>query len=265
MTRWTLDDIPWDRFEPEKISPDILAVVRAAAMVESNGADYAAYLCNVFHDDPAFQAAAREWAAEEVRHGLALGRWAEMADLSFRLEERFAKFRAGYRLPLEVSTSVRGSRCGELIARCVVETGTSSHYSALAEATAEPALQAICRKIAGDEFRHYKLFRTHLERYAARERLPLWRRVEVMLGRMRESHDDELAYAYHCGNGLPDPYDRAAANREYARRAYALYRPDHVRRGIGMALKTVGLPPQGRLGDGLAWAAWRLLRSRLSA
>ena len=49
-------------------------------MVERNGADYEAYLCNVFADDPAFQAAARAWAAEEVQHGEALARWATLAD-----------------------------------------------------------------------------------------------------------------------------------------------------------------------------------------
>ena len=70
---WTLDDIPWDRFDPDKVDPEILKVAKAASMVEYNGGDYATYLCNVFADDPAFQAAAKAWAAEEVQHGLALG------------------------------------------------------------------------------------------------------------------------------------------------------------------------------------------------
>ena len=38
-------------------------------------------------------------------------------------------------LPLDAEASIRGSRTGELIARCMVETGTSSYYTALAEAT----------------------------------------------------------------------------------------------------------------------------------
>ena len=51
-------------------------------MVEHNGGDYATYLCNVFHDDPEFQDTANRWAQEEVQHGEALARWAELADPS---------------------------------------------------------------------------------------------------------------------------------------------------------------------------------------
>ena len=44
------------------------------------------------------------------------------------------------------------------MARCVVESGTSSMYSALRDSTDEPVLKAICHRIAGDEFRHFRLF-----------------------------------------------------------------------------------------------------------
>ena len=67
---WTLEDIPWDRFDPSKVDPDLLRLVKAASLVEYNGGDYAAYLCNVFPDDPKFQEAARLWAAVYV-HDLA--------------------------------------------------------------------------------------------------------------------------------------------------------------------------------------------------
>ena len=47
---WTLDDIPWGQFDPSKVDPDMLRIVKAAAMVEYNGNTYADYLCNVFND-----------------------------------------------------------------------------------------------------------------------------------------------------------------------------------------------------------------------
>ena len=72
MKHWTLDDIPWDRFEVDKVDPRILRVAKAASMVELNGGDYADYLCNVFSGDPAVQRLARGWAQEEVQHGRAL-------------------------------------------------------------------------------------------------------------------------------------------------------------------------------------------------
>ena len=192
MARWTLDDIPWERFDRAKVDPDLLSIVKAASLVEQNGADYARYLCNVFAGDPDFSAAARRWGAEETQHGLALGRWSALADPAFDHAEACARFTAGYRVPLDRALSVRGSRAGELVARCIVETGTSSYYTALADAADEPVLKAICRRIAADEIRHYKLFHLHLERYLAAEGLGFWGRLRIAVGRIAESEDDEL-------------------------------------------------------------------------
>ncbi len=243
---WTLDDIPWDQFDPARVDPDIAKIVRAAAMVESNARDYAAYLCNVFSDDPDFRKAAQEWAEEEVQHGVALGRWATMVDPTFDYDERFANFRTSFQIQVDADQSIRGSRSGELIARCMVEVGTSSYYTAIADATDEPVLKEICRRIATDEWRHYGLFYRNLHRYLERERLSPLRRVWVALSRILESEDDELAYAYHTANLAPAPYDRRRASRAYSQRAYALYQPNHVERAVGMIFKALGFAPHGR-------------------
>lgn len=262
MKHWTLDHIPWDRFDATRVDPEILKVVKAASMVEANGGDYASYLCSVFRDDPEFQEVARAWGTEEIQHGLALARWATLADPSFDFEESFARFRAGVPIAVDSQRSIRGSRSGELVARCIVETGTSSYYSALMEATDEPVLKEICRNIAADEFRHYKLFYSHLKRYLERERIGPWKRLLTALGRIAESEDDELAYAYYTANDPGAAYDRRRYSRAYARRAYRFYRPWHVERGVGMALKAIGLKPNGRLSRWLAHAACRLLQFR---
>ncbi len=96
----------------------------------------------------------------------------------------------------------------------MVETGTSSYYTALAESTDEPVLQQICRQIAADEFRHFKLFYDHMRRYLARENVGVLRRLRIAAGRITESEDDELAFAYHCGNepeGVAYEHDRCIA------------------------------------------------------
>ncbi len=268
--RWSLDDIPWERFNPGKLDADLIKLVKAASMVEYNGGDYAAYLCKVFIDDPDFQAAANSWAAEEVQHGAALGRWAEMADPGFDFTASFKRFTEGYSLPLDATASVRGSRAGELVARCVVEVGTSSYYSALAGASEEPVLAAICRRIAADEFRHYKLFYSHLKRYLEIERVSKLRRILVALGRIGESEDDELAYAYYAANADVggEAYRRRPCARAYARRAAACYRPRHVERAVVMTFKAAGLPPRGRLARWAARLAYlrvRALRGRSAA
>jgi len=159
---------------------------------------------------------------------------------------------------------LRGSRSGELVSRCIVETGTSSYYSALKDAVDEPVLKEICRNIAADEFRHYKLFYTYLLRYLEAEKIGSLRRFWAAASRIRESEDDELAYAYYTANHPVDAvYERKRFVRAYLSRAYGFYRPPHIERGIGMILKAIGLTPNGRLNSiltrGISW----LLRMRI--
>ncbi|MFN7000770.1 ferritin-like domain-containing protein [Elioraea tepidiphila] len=261
MKHWHIDQVGWDRFDPAKVDPGIVPLVKAAAMVERNGDDYATYLCNVFHDDPDFRQAALNWAVEEVQHGEALGRWAMLADPSWDYRAAFARFREGYKIPLEADHSVRGSRTGELIARCMVETGTSSYYTALGEGTEEPVLKQVCQLIAADEYRHFKLFYDHMRRYLAREKISLIERLRIAAGRIGESEDDELAFAFHCGN-MPDgvPYDRKTSIATYMAKAMTYYKVRHIDRGMGMIFKAVGLPPRGRLSEFAARAAHRFIR-----
>lgn len=266
MPHWTQDDIPWGDFDAAKLSPDILKVVKAAAMVERNAGDYTSYLQNVFRDDPGFQQLAVQWRAEEVQHGDVLGRYAEMADPDFNFQQRFKRFTDGYKVPIDLSTSVRGSLTGELLARCIVETGTSSFYSALRDATDEPVLKVICHRIAGDEFRHYKWFYDGMKHYIAREGVSLVRRALVAIGRIKETDDDELAYAYHAAvDPLDTPYDHARCNREYAVRAYGFYRPVHTERAVSMVLKVIGIDPTGWIGGKAKAFAWKKMRSRAEA
>lgn len=261
---WRLQDIDWTDFDPARVDPHILCVVRAASLVESAADDYVAYLCRIFADDAVFQAAARRWGDEERQHGRALAAWAERADPDFCFDDAFAEFQAGFRVPQDATESVRGSRSAELVARCVVECGTSSLYSALRDATEEPVLKRICHNIAGDEFRHYTLFRKTMQDYLLREPLPFWRRLAVALGRVSEASDDELAMAWYCGNRIDGPYDREACAKAYEYYATRLYRGGHLARMVAMIAKAVGLEPHGRLSRFAQKLAWHLLRRRVA-
>jgi len=126
---WTLDDIPWSRFDASRVDPTLLAAVKAASLVEYNAPDYVRYLSRVYQSaSPEVIRDIERWGGEEVQHGLALGRWAELADPAFNFQAAFARFLALYRAPHfdRGDGSVRGSRRGEMIARCVVESGTAS-------------------------------------------------------------------------------------------------------------------------------------------
>ena len=130
-----------------------------------------------------------------------------MADPSFSFSDSLARFRESFRIPEGASGSVRGSRTGELIARCVVECGTSSFYSAIRDSADEPVLKAICHRIAGDEFRHYKLFRQQYRRYSERQPLSALKRLPWVLL--------TACYSSSAVEGLPCTDDQACG-------------PDHV-------------------------------------
>jgi hypothetical protein len=261
---WTLDDVQWEAFDASKVDPSLLASVKAASLVEYNAPDYVTYLKRVFKDaDAKTLAAIDHWGVEETQHGLALGRWAELADPTFDFKAAFARFREGYKAPHFFSddqTSIRGSRRGEMIARCVVESGTSSFYSAIREAAEEPVLSEIAGRIAADEFRHYKLFYETLQSQDEPD-LPFWRKLIVALTRVNEADDDELAYAYYAANIPPTaPYRREAFAKMYNSKALSLYKRHHVRKLVQMVAKAIGADPNSSLTAAAGTLVWRMLR-----
>ena len=210
------------------------------------------------------------WGREEVQHGQALGRWAEMADPSFNFMDAFERFHAGYKPPHFASDdalSVRGSRRGEMVARCVVESGTSSFYSAIRDATEEPVLKEIAGRIAADEFRHYKLFFETLHAQNEPD-LPFWRKLWVAVWRVNETDDDELSYRVSMRPMFRLRWKRPIPIRreEYSRAAHAdamtLYRRPHINKMVQMVAKAVGANPQSRTTAAASAVLWRVLRMR---
>ena len=252
MSAWSPGDIDWHRFDGTKVDADLLKLVKAASMVERNAPQYATYLCNVFHEDAWLKPLIQKWADSEVQHGNMLARWARLADPDFDFDTRFRRFRGGFCVPTELTESVRGSLTGELLARCVVETGTSSYYTAIRRATSEPVLKELCGFIAADELRHYKTFYDLSKRYLEKEKVGLTDRLRVVVGRVVETEDDELAYAYHSANDDHVSFNHDRSSHAYVSRAYRLYSIDLVERVCAMLLKVVGLRPRGRLASLMA-------------
>jgi rubrerythrin len=247
--RWSLSSINWSAFDASKVDAQLLALVKTASLVEANAADYVIYLRNVFVGDADFIAQIEQWGIEERLHGEALGRWAEMADPAFSFEKALADFRAGYQVTLNACESVRGSRGAELIARQVVETGTSSFYSAIRDAAYEPVLKDISARIASDEYFHYQLFRKNFARLSYAKSMSIWSKLKVALTRFHEAEDDELGYAYFAANILAQ--DRSAEyqarnyGKDYWRIAMTLYRRSHIDTGVRMILRAIDMPSNG--------------------
>lgn len=259
---WTLDDIAWDRFDRNKVDADLLMAVKAACVVEYNSMDYVGYLKAVFPGDAALHLTFEQWGQEEAQHGKALAKWVTLADPEFDFDATFEAFREGYTPEHfeDANGSVRGSKRGELIARCVVESGTTSYYSALRDATEEPVLKDVAAHIAGDEMRHWRLF-YDLQQVQTEPALGFWKKIRIAAKRFGEAEDDELAYAYYCANTPVDrigiePYDRKVCAKAYESRLLRLWRPQHLDRAIGMIAAAIGMRPKSwgaRLASRTVW------------
>ncbi len=102
-----------------------------------------------------------------------------------------------------------------------------------------------------------------MKRYLAREKISVLKRLRIAAGRITESEDDELAFAFHCGN---DPvgaaYDHKRCIAAYMGRAMSFYRSRHIERGMGMILKSVGLPPRGRISAVGSKVMWGIIQRK---
>ena len=240
MAGWNLDNINWENFQKNKVDDSLLKIIRAASLVEYRSGDYVLYLKKVFYDDKEFIPLIENWGNEEKLHGKALAKWLSLADSKFNFDESYKEFYKNYSININADESVRGSRTGELLSRCVVEIGTSSFYTAIADCCDEPVLKQICLLIARDEFSHYSLFRRGMKTYQKNERINLKNKIFIAIGRVFEATDDELASAFYFGNRLNGKYNRKKASNEYAYYALKLYKEIHINKGIKMLLKALG-------------------------
>lgn len=243
MSAWQLDSIPWPIFDPAKVDPKLLSQAKGAALVEANAADYVAYLRGVFRNDPELLIEIEEWGKEEERHGAALRRWCEMADPSFDYPAAEVRFKKAYRIPAPTE-SVRDSPARELVARCVVEIGTSTFYTALKDACEEPLLKEICRRIAGDEVRHFNMFLKYLtQRYAKEEHVGCFARLKTVLERVHEVDDPELTLAHFAANLGEDfdPQQFPSYAKKYMNEAFGYYHAKHFMMSVPMLAKAIGI------------------------
>jgi hypothetical protein len=88
--------------------------------------------------------------------------------------------------------------------------------------------------------------------------------MRIVLGRMRESEDDELAYAYYAANAAPDAiYRREQYATAYMMRAIRFYQPVHMDRIVAMAFKVCGFRPRSIWHGMASRAAWWAVNRRI--
>lgn len=216
---WSLDDIPYDAIESEKVRHDdrLFYLVAAASFVEITSDLYTANLVSYFDGDASLQAwLANQWEKEEIQHGLALKRYVTTVWPEFDWERAYEGFLAEYSL-LCNQEHLGPTRSLELVARCVVETGTSTLYTLVQRLSPEPVLSKLAGYIRTDEVRHFKYFYRYFLDYRQKEhprRLAvlrsLWQRVAEI-----DDEDSYVAFKHVFRMRYPNRTDLDAEYQRY--------------------------------------------------
>lgn len=265
---WTVDEVPYHAVDPglmrDKI--DLFYIVTAASFVEITSDLYTRNLIEFYRGDDAIADwLGNCWEHEEVQHGQALKRYVQAAWPDFDWERAYKGFFEEYS-GLCLIENLAETRALEMVARCVVETGTSSFYRTLSEAAPEPVLKQITARISEDEVRHYKHFYYFYRHYRVQDRpsrlavlRQVWRRSVCV-----KDEDAYIAFKHvfmvaRPGEAFtPEAYDHFRASfRRIGRNAFP------YTMAVKMLLKPLDLaPPLGRFAQPALEYTTRFIFSR---
>jgi hypothetical protein len=174
----------------------IFYIVASASFVEITSDLYTRNLVEFFEDDAEIVSWLRAvWEAEELGHGARLKSHVMTAWPDFDWGSAYARYHDEFRLHC-TQAGMAASQAEELVALCVVETGTASLYRMLANASDEPRLHQIAASIGSEEIGHYKRFLRYLLRYRARGRLSSTRILRAVWSQMTAIESEDAFYAF---------------------------------------------------------------------
>jgi hypothetical protein len=207
---WSLDQIGYERIDVARVRSrdDLFLLVCSASFIESGSDTYTRNLIEYFASDADFVDWLQDrWEPEELQHGRALRNYLQHVWPDFDWDAAYAGFFAEY-AQLCVIDELEPTRGQELVARCIVETGTTTYYQALAALADEPVLHGLASRIRADEVGHYKQFYHQFLKYREREGLgraqvvaAIWRRVAEL---RRSDSDIALRHAARALGGRAD-------------------------------------------------------------
>jgi hypothetical protein len=204
---WSIEQIAFDRIAHERIAHEEtwFHVLAAASFVESLADLYTHTLLDYMKGDAEASQWLRErWEPEELQHGRALRRYVETVWPAFDWQTAFDGFCKDYR-PYCQTELLERTRALEMVARCVVETGTSGLYGLLQQISPEPVLATLVGHIRDDEVGHYKYFYHAFLRYRELEHPSRWQVARVIRQRLGEIGQEDAYLALKNAYAVSQP------------------------------------------------------------
>jgi hypothetical protein len=165
-------------------------LVAGASFIETAADLYTNNLVHHFPDPLTREWLAKRWQPEELQHGRALRAYLEAVWPGLDWEQGYAGFFDEYS-KLCTMDQLEDSRTLEMAARCMVETGTATFYTALHACAREPVLKQLTGLIRRDEVRHYNYFRSFYQTYQAEERVGRLSVLRALYRRFAEAEQED--------------------------------------------------------------------------
>lgn len=198
--KWNYTHIDYNAVECDRIRGNdaLFRLVAIASFIEITSDLYEKNLAEFYGDNEALRFwLADTWEPEEIQHGRALRRYIAAVWPEFDWETAYDGFRKEYGAMCTVG-ALESTQAGEMVARMVVETGTSTFYKALqayAEALEEPVLAQIAANISKDEIYHFEHFEAAFLHYNETQKLSRTEITRIIVGRLREASDEDIRTA----------------------------------------------------------------------
>jgi len=244
---WRIEDIDLKRIDRQKAASNehLLLLLCACSFIESGTDLYTSNLSTYFRDDPEIAAwLNNEWEPEEMQHGRALKTYINHVWPEFDWDTAFKNFFAEYSLTCSYEQFEK-KRALEMVARCVIETGTATLYRAINECSDEPVLKEITDHIRTDEVRHYKHFFRFFKKWNKIEGNGRLAVLGALVRRVVElkSEDSEIALRHVFAVRYPERAKDSSYNRALFASVNALVRRNlSADQCIKMLLKPLDLP-----------------------
>jgi hypothetical protein len=244
---WRIEDIDLTRIDRAQaaMNEDLLLLLCAASFIESGSDLYTSNLSEFFNDDPEVSTWLNDhWEHEELQHGRALKTYISYVWPEFDWDRAFASFFEEYSKTCSVEDFEK-TRALEMVARCVVETGTATLYRAINECSSDPVLKEITDNIRSDEVRHYKNFLKFFKKYNQIEGNGRWAVLGALTRRVIEikNEDSEIALRHVFTFRYPDQMQNTVQLRQKAARVNSLVRRHlSAEMCVKMLLKPLDLP-----------------------
>jgi len=245
---WRIEDIDLCSIDRQRAiaDEDLLLLLCAASFIESGTHLYTSNLSLFFSSDPEVSSWLNdEWEPEELQHGRALRAYVTHVWRDFDWDTAFDNFFNEYSKTCSVEGFER-TQALEMVARCVVETGTTALYGAIGECTNEPVLAEIIDNIRTDEVRHYKHFLRYFRKYNKIERNGRLSVLGALMRRILEirNEDSEIALRHVFAIRYPERVSDPTYQRERSARIHRLVRRNlSMDTCVKMLIKPLELPP----------------------